>query len=121
MRDDREAFDAAVGYYTQALQAFAKKDTLITFSNEDKRAFFSLAPLSLALHNLNCEVSAAGYGKEKDGLHALFDVWNCFKDLKQGIRNGKTGALQAFITEAKKKLPDVERLFEQPAFIQASL
>lgn len=117
MRDDKDAFDAAVGYYTQALQAFAKKDILITFSNTDKRAFFSLAPLSRALHNLTCEVSAVGYGKEKEGLHALFDVWSCFKDLKQGTRNGKTDAMQAFIAETKKKLPDVGKLFERPALV----
>ena len=111
MRYDLKTFDSCVEYYRKSLESFKKKNVFVMFKNTDKRAFYSMAPLSRALHELGCEISATGYGKEREGLDALFDVWQSYADLKEGIVNEKTTALKRFIEETKKKIPDFENLF----------
>src|SRR3989338_2425278 len=115
MRYDLKTFDSCVEYYRKSLESFKKKNVFVMFKNTDKRAFYSMSPLSRALHELGCEISATGYGKEKEGLDALFDAWHSFSDLKAGIINEKTTALKGFIEETRKKIPDFEKLFEKSA------
>ncbi len=117
MRDDKAAFGSAVEYYKKNLAKKKGADVFIIFKNTDKGAFYSLSPLSRALHELGCEVLAVGYGKERQGLDALYDVWQSFEEFKKGIKNTKTAAFEEFLSEAQKKMPEIEELFERPALI----
>ena len=116
-RYDRKAFDSCVAYYKKAAPSSKKKNILILFNNTDKKAFYSIAPLSRALHELKCDVCAIGYGKKMESLDALFDVWNAYEELKGGVKNSRTSALKAFMDETKKKLPDFGNLFTKPDII----
>ncbi len=117
MRYDRKTFEVCVEYYRQAASSWAKKSILVLFENTDKKAFYSIAPLSRALHELKCDVCSIGYGQKKESLEALFDVWNAYNALKKGVVSSKSAALKAFIDETKKKLPEFEGIFEKPDII----
>ncbi len=116
---DMRAFDSAVASYKDTFAKWKNKSVLILFSSQDKPAFYSLAPLSRALHELKCSVYAIGTGKEREGLDAVFDVWKCYVDLKEGIKNTKTAALEGFISELKKKIKNCSELFENPLVLEA--
>ncbi len=119
-RYDRKKFDSCVEYYKKAVSSFKKKNVLVFFDNMDKKAFYSIAPLSRALHDLKCDVCAIAIGKKRESLDALFDVWGTYEDLKKRVKNSKTSALKVFIDETKKKLPDFESLFAKPDIILES-
>lgn len=119
-RYDRKKFDSCVDYYKKSAASWKNKSILILFSSTDKKAFYSIAPLSRALHELKCDVCAIGVGTKKDSLDALFDVQHAYADLKKGIKNSKTSALRGFIEETKKKLPTFEEIFSKPDIILES-
>jgi hypothetical protein len=119
MKYDINAFNGAVNYYEGALKDFRKKTIFIVFDAHNEKAFFSLAPLSRALHNLGCELNVRGIDKASPSLDAMKEVWAVFDDLTKGIKNEKTLALNDFITEADKKAKgEIRRIFKRPdAFI----
>lgn len=110
-----KAFNDAVKYYQQHLNTFKKKTVLIVFDAHNEQAFFSMAPLSRALHNLGCDISARGVDKSSPALEALMDVWQVFEDLEKGVKNEKTAALNDFIAEADKKAKgEIRKIFKKP-------
>ena len=116
MKYNEKEFNDAVEYYKKKLQ---KKSlcALITFSINNKKAFFSLAPLSRAMHELSCDVSCIGYGKKKDSIDVLNEIWQAYGNLKEGKNDEKTAALGNFIKRVEGKIPDFKNLFEKPDLI----
>jgi hypothetical protein len=118
MKYDLNAFNSAVNYYERALKDFRKKTIFIVFDAYNDKAFFSLAPLSRALHNLGCELDVRGLDGPSKALDALNDVWDLFDDLKRGVKNAKTIALNDFITEADKKAKgEIRKIFKRPDLV----
>ena len=103
MKYDKNAFDSAVDDYKKSINNAKGKNFFITFGINNKNAFYSLAPLSRALHELGADASCVGINKKSEGIEALKDVWKTFEELESGIKNDKTSSLKDFIDEVDKK------------------
>ncbi len=115
MKYDLKVFNDAVAYYQSQLKNFRKKDVFVVFEAKNDKAFFSIAPLSRALHNLDCEMHIRGLDGPSKSLDALNDVWDVFDDLNKGVKNKKTIALSDFIAEADKKAKgEIKKIFKRP-------
>jgi hypothetical protein len=118
MKYDEESFSSAVEEYKKILGKVKAKSFLIVFDVSNKKAFFSLAPLSRALHELEADVHVSGIDKESEGLDAVKDVWAIYKLHKEGKSDDKVEALVDFIGEVEKKEQGkFEGLFEGPDFV----
>jgi hypothetical protein len=118
MKYNLKAFNDAVKYYQQRLGQYKNKDVFILFEVKNDKAFFSIAPLSRALHNLGCELNVRGLDGPSKALEAFFDVWEVFDELSKGIKNKKTLALDEFIKEADKKCEgEIRKIFKRPDLI----
>lgn len=118
MKYNEKAFNSAVRDYKIKIKNAKGKDFLIIFDISNKQAFYSIAPLSRALHELGNDVSCIGINKKSGGLDALKDVWEVFNDLEKGIKNEKSKALAGFIEEVDKKAKgEFRKIFKKPNFI----
>jgi hypothetical protein len=118
MKYDEKEFSSAVEGYKTAIGNAESKSFLIIFDISNKKAFFSIAPLSRALHEIGADVHVTGINKKSDSLDAITDVWKTYKSLKEGKKDDNTEALRDFIIEVEKKEQGkFEGLFEYPDFI----
>jgi len=120
MKYNLNAFNSAVQDYKDILKKLLpiKKNFFIIFDISNKPAFYSIAPLSRALHELGADVSCIGVNKKSEGLSALKEVWQTFEDYENGIKNEKTSALIEFINEVDKKAKgEFKKIFKKPEFI----
>jgi len=110
MKYDEKAFNSAVDDYKKRLDSIKGKKLFIVFDIKNKDAFYSIAPLSRALHELGNDVSCTGISRKSDALEALKDVWNAFE--------AKNAALAEFIGEVDKKAKgEFIKLFRKPDFM----
>ena len=117
MKYDEKQFNSAVKGYKSLIKDAKGKNFFIVFDILNKDAFFSIAPLSMALHELGADVSCTGINKQSEGLDALKDVWKTFEDYEKGTKNENTKALIDFIDEADKKANgNFRKLFKKPDF-----
>ena len=120
MKYNEKEFNSAVADYKRLIKKnFPKgKNFFIVFQIENKEAFYSLAPLSMAFHDLGADVCCSGIKGKSEGLEALKDVWSVFEGLEKGIKDSKTSALDDYINEVDKKAKGAFRkLFKRPDFI----
>ncbi|MBI4143345.1 hypothetical protein HY487_00510, partial [Candidatus Woesearchaeota archaeon] len=118
MKYDGKAFNSAVGKYKKIIKSAKGKNFLIVFGISDKHAFYSIAPLSMALHELGADVSCTAINKKAEGLDALKDVWKTFEACEKRIKNESTKALVDFIEEVDKKANgNFKKLFKSPDFV----
>ncbi|GEM_PF-704045 len=120
MRYDSKKFDKAVRYYKLALKGRIKKGNtvLVEMPLANEKAFFSIAPLSRAVHELGADMSVFVCGRgESKTLKVLEKIFSAFEELKKGAENKETMALQGFIETVNKKTKSKEfgKLFERPA------
>jgi hypothetical protein len=102
MKYDLAEFNKAVRYYESNLRKYKGKTVFVAFDSINDKAYFSMAPLSRAAHNLNIEMSVSLYHKKSEQIDALMDVWIAFAALDMGIQNEKTKALDEFIALVDK-------------------
>jgi hypothetical protein len=115
MKYDLKAFNNAVKYYEKSLSKFKGKTIFIVFDAKDEKAFFSMAPLSRAAHNLKCELNVSAVDERSEAIDALIDVWRVFEDLQQGVKNPATLALKDYVAEVDKKAKGVfKKTFRMP-------
>jgi len=118
MKYNENAFNSAVSDYKKQLKNAKGKNFFVIFGIKNKNAFYSIAPLSRALHELGADVSCVGINKKPDALDALRDVWKTFEDYENGIKNEKTTALKQFIEEIDKKAKgEFKKIFKKPEFV----
>src|SRR3989338_6657399 len=118
MKYSQKEFNSAVSSYKKQLKNVKNKTFLILFDLSDKEAFYSLAPLSRAMHELKNDVSCIGISKKSEALEAVKDVWKVFDEAVEGVKNTKTAALLDFIKEVDKKAKgDFKKIFSKPDFI----
>lgn len=118
MKYDKRAFDSAVKDYKKKIKSAKNKSFFIVFDIQNKPAFYSIAPLSRALHELGADVSCIGIKSKSEGLEALKDVWKTFEEHEKRIKNGKTKALVGFISEVDRKAKgEFKKMFKKPEFI----
>jgi len=118
MKYSEKDFNSAVAEYKKTLRKFSKKSVFIVFDISNKEAFYSLAPMSRALHELKSDVCCTGTAKKSVPLEALKDIWNVFEAMDKGIKDEKTIALSDFINEVDKKAKgNFRKLFKKPDFV----
>jgi len=114
----RKHFSKGVAYYKKELKPFLKKGKacLVELPLKNEKAFFSLAPLSRAVHSLGADMSVFVTGKEKRMLPVLMKIWRLFFELEQGRKSKGTKALDAFIKSVEKKTKSkyFRKLFREP-------
>src|SRR3989344_9392497 len=97
MKYDEKKFFEAVANYKKSIGNSKGRDFLVIFSLKDKDAFYSIAPLSRAVHDLKGEMSALGFDGDSDSFNALLDVWKANEEAEKGAKSDKAKALKAFI------------------------
>jgi hypothetical protein len=118
MKYDEKKFYNSVKEYKETLGNARGKSFLIVFEMLSKKAFLSIAPLSRAIHELGADANVMGINKKSETLNSLQDVWEVFKQLKNGVDNEKTSALKAFIECAERKQKGAfSGVFESPDYI----
>ena len=118
MRYNLAAFNSAVKYYEKALKAYRGKTVFIAFESSNDGAFFSLAPLSRALHNMRCDVSASLFTGKSEPIEATMELWAAYADWKDGVKSEKTRLLGEFITLVDKKAKgEFEKIFKAPELL----
>ncbi len=132
MKYNLKAFNSAVKYYEKHLKKFRKKNIFVVLDAGNEKAFFSIAPLSRAAHNLDCDMAVRVIQKTSKSLDALIDVWNLFdkvradekskKSKKSEKDRQKTRALDEFIKVVDKKARGkFRKIFRRPdLFVRAS-
>ena len=118
MKYDEKKFNSSVEDYKKAIGNAKSKSFLVVFNISNRKAFFSIAPLSRALHELDADVYAAGINGESEVVEALSDIWETYKAYKESRNDEKTEALMDFANEAEKKENGMFKgLFDEPDFI----
>jgi len=104
MKYSKQTFNREVHAYVKALKGkVEKKLTFITLPIENKIAFYSLAPLSAAIHNLEGDMHVLVISKENRDATILQSLWDSFDEHKAGAASREARALAGFIGKAKKK------------------
>lgn len=107
-----------VAYYRSALKGRLGegKTCLVELPLSNEKAFFSLAPMSRAVHELGADISVFVTGKESRMLSVLSKTWSLYSDLEQGKATRGTKELELFIKSVEKKTKDkyFRKLFKQP-------
>ncbi|MBS3101615.1 hypothetical protein J4204_05805 [Candidatus Woesearchaeota archaeon] len=118
MKYNEDEFNSAVQDYKNKIKNAKGKNFFIVFDISNKNAFYSIAPLSMALHELGADVSCIGINKKSEGLDVLKDVWEASEEHEKGLNNEKTTALMKFIEEVDKKAKgEFIKIFKKPDFI----
>lgn len=121
MKYNTKEFAKAVNYYKKELPKKLKgKTILIYFQLRNEKQFYSIAPLSRAVHELNGDLVVSIKSKnEFKSIEALFRVWDTFDERKKGVKSEKTKALSEFIESVNKKVKNkkFEEVFERPYLI----
>jgi hypothetical protein len=118
MAYDEKEFWSAVEEYKKDIKDAKGKSFLIVFDINNEKAFYSIAPLSRALHELGADVNATGIDKKSDALDALNEVYKTYDDYKMGIENEKTEALMDLAKEIDKKMNgEFDKLLKKPDFV----
>ena len=117
MKYSEKEFNSAVEDYKSKVKSAKGKDFFILFDITHKDAFYSIAPLSRALHELGSDVCCLGMYKNSDSYNAIGEIWIVYQELKSGLDNEQTRALKDFIDEVDKKAKgEFEKIFAGPDF-----
>ncbi|MBN1502667.1 hypothetical protein JW930_03920 [Candidatus Woesearchaeota archaeon] len=115
MRYNIKKFDAAVRYYKKNLAQEESKN-LFVYGEINEAAFFSIAPLSRAVHELNKDLNIYFY-QNSETVDALFRVWATYAKMKSAVDNEATSALKLFLDEVEKKTNTFSKIFKKPGLI----
>src|SRR3990167_2661217 len=75
MKYNEKSFNSAVEDYKNLVGNVKSKDFFIKFDLGNKNAFYSLAPLSRALHDLGADASCIGINKTSESFEAVKEVY----------------------------------------------
>lgn len=120
MKYNLPAFNIDVKYYQEKLKQFKENEFLFVFEVGDVKAYYSIAPLSRAVHNLNKDIHVIVRKKASPVYNILKEIWQSYENIKKGRIGKKEAALRGFIefvdTRGKGKF---RRLFEKPVVFEA--
>jgi len=104
MKYDKGVFDREVKEYAGLLKG--KVENKVVFLIVDinyKNAFYSLATLSRAIHNLRGDMHVAVIDQKSRTLDVIKDVWDVYRDYKNGLKTEKVIAMLDFIDAVNKR------------------
>jgi len=117
MKYDEKKFNDAVSYYQNLLKGKIEKKLLFLVCDfNNKEAFFSIAPLSRAVHELDGEMHVLIRNKDSKNYKILRNVWQLYEDLSKNIKNNRTKVLKEFIdiVEKRSKSKNFRNVFKKP-------
>jgi len=117
MKYNKALFNKAVKDYELHLKGHIEEKIVFVVSDtKNKDAFFSLAPLSRAVHNLKGDMHVIVTDRKSGNLQVLKDVWNVYEDKKSRLKTKKVNALISFIDSVNKrtKTKSFEDIFQGP-------
>ncbi len=120
MKYDIRIFDNGVDYYTKKLEGKVRnKVVLVVLNITQHKAFYSLAPLSRAVHNLKGDMQVVIIDENSNSLDVLKDVWKVYDDLKNKVNTEEVNTLRRFIEEVDKKTKTTSfrGIFERPDIV----
>ncbi len=105
MTFNRKQFNKEVSYYRRELKGLLGKGKagLVEVPLSNEKAFFSLAPLSRAVHELGGDISVFVPDKPSQMLKVLNKSWSLYRVLKKGKITKETKALNDFLKTIEKK------------------
>jgi len=113
----KKKFFNAVEDYKKRIKNAKGKVFFIVFDILNKEAFYSIAPLSRALHELGADVSCMGIYRNSDSYNAIMEVWDVFQKMESGLNNEQTKSLKYFIEDVDKKAKgEFKKVFACPDF-----
>ncbi len=118
MKYDDKKFYEEVKKYTDILKDKVKdKIVFVLMELDNEKAFFSIAPLSRAIHNIGGDLHVLINGN--NNFEILKDVWYVYEEYKKGLDTDKVNALKGFIQAVNKrtKKETFENIFKKPEFI----
>ncbi len=118
MEYNEKEFLNAVEEYKKNIKDSKGKSFHIVFDIGNEKAFYSIAPLSRAIHELGGDIGVSGIDKKSDALEALNDVYDVYDKHKKSSKDEKAAALAGFISEVGKKMGEqFGKLFEKPDYV----
>jgi len=117
MKYNMRSFNAGVNYYKKKLGKVKNKNILLIFDVDNSDAYYSIAPLSRAVHDLGGDLNAVGIQKKSTMLDVLYNTWLIYDDLKNNVMDKKTKTLSEFIKTTEKKVKGFEKIFKKPEII----
>ena len=121
MKYNLQTFNKEVEYYTKKLKGKVKdKVTLVIFNLKQTKAFYSIAPLSRAIHNLEGDLHVMIIDERSTNLEILKDIWYAYDDwTKKKLNTKKVMALKSFISSVnnRTKTKTFKDIFKGPDII----
>ena len=102
LRYNSKALNNAVSFYKKQLGFLKKRQmVLIELQFKNEQAFFSLAPLGRAIHELGADANVFVLDRQGKMLECLKKTWRIFDELEEG--KNATAALKEFIGSVQAK------------------
>ena len=125
MKYKEKGYAAAVSGYKRLLRNKVKdKVILISIDSKHESAFFSLGPLSQAVHALGGDIFAKFTAGKSASFEILKDVWYIYDELKKKVDSKKVKTLEAFISAVEKRTKTKGKafrsIFEKPDVVLLS-
>ena len=123
MKYNLKTFNKEVDEYSKILKDKVEdKIVFVVVDLKYKKAFYSLAPLSRAVHNLGGEMHAIVKDKKSENLDILKKVWKVYNEKKKKLKTLKVKALDGFIGSVVKRTKNksFEEIFQEPEIVLES-
>jgi len=119
MKYKQQLFDYAVKDYKRTLKDYSHKSITILLDIDNEHAFFSIAPLSQALHELHSDIYLVSHSKgNSPEFETLQKLWPVYKEYETNKRGTHTKYLSKFISEINKKSSkDLSKLFRPSSLV----
>jgi len=104
MKFNEKEYKKSVLEFKEMLSFLKGKTALIEFPFANTEAFYSLAPMSQALHELGADLSVSLHSGKSESLEVLESFWTIFFDLDNGEKTKKTKAMKEFLDTAEKRI-----------------
>ncbi len=89
--------------YSHAIKKLRGKSVFVVMDVKDEAAYYSLAPLSKAVHELGKEMNVVVKNGRSKNTEVLLDAWKLYDEMERGSRSSAAIALKEFIVAAEKK------------------
>ena len=121
MKYQIQTFNSGVDYYTNRLKGKVKdKVVFVVLNLKQSKAFYSLAPLSRAIHNLGGDMHTMVIDENSTNLEIIKDIWYVNDDWKKKkLKTNKVEALKSFINSVDKrtKTQTFKNIFKGPDIV----
>lgn len=114
-----EAFEKAVKYYKEKLGNVKGKNFFVAIPLENDEAFFSIAPLSRAIHEKGGDIHVSAFDGHSPVVESMIKIWKIHKAFLEGEKTKDVLAFKNFVKSVEKKTQNKNfvNLFKAPDYI----